>query len=242
MYRKKSARLLVFLLFFILLSGQFVEALPEPTSEFYCNDFANVLSQSTRTDIIQKAEQLEQDTGIQLVVSTVANMGGADIESYSLEMAREYGIGQKDADNGVLILFALEEREIRVEVGYGLEGVLNDAKVGRMIDQYALDYLRNNDYDEGIYALFLGLLNELGGEGGQPAEEGFPLEIFLPLGLLAFIVIMNIIFHNPWGGSGMFGGRRPPTFWGGFHGGGSFRGGNFGGGGSFGGGGASRKF
>lgn len=241
------AFLSVFCLFFCFTAF----ALPAPTSEFYCNDFADVISPATEKDIIQRAEQLEKQNGVQLVVSTVNHMDGEDIESYALEMARAYGIGQKEEDNGVLILLAKEERKIRIEVGYGLEGLLPDSKAGRLIDQYALSELRENNFDAGLHALFLAVADVVQNAdtpGAQNDEESELEEIILPLIIVGIIVVLSILFHNPRSGSGTHRGNgpMPPVFRGGFGGGfgsgGSFGGGSSGGGGSFGGGGASRGF
>ncbi|MBU5450904.1 YgcG family protein [Acetivibrio sp. MSJd-27] len=247
-------RFFAFFSIICLLFSFVVFAVPDPTKEFYCNDFADVISPATENDIIQRAGQLEKQNGVQLVVSTVNDMGGKDIESYALEMARAYGIGQKEEDNGVLILLAKEERQIRIEVGYGLEDLLPDSKTGRLIDRYALSELKKNDFDAGLHALFLAVVDVVQNAntpGVQDDEESGLMEIILPLLIVGVIVVLSVLFHNPRGGSGTHGGSgpMPPIFRGGFGGrgggslgGGSFGGGSSGGGGSFGGGGASRGF
>lgn len=240
-------------LFGILILSVFhmVLAIPAPTNEFYCNDFANVLSGSTKNAVLQRAAQLEEQSGIQLVISTVPDMGGQDIESYALEMARSYGIGQKEKDNGVLILLAKEERKIRIEVGYGLEGILPDSKAGRLIDQYALSALKQNDFDAGLYQLFLAVADVL--QSADPSEvqeeeDSIAEDLIALIVAVAMIALFLFVFPRPRGGSGTRGGSgpNPPVFGGDSFGGGSFGGGSFGGtsggGGSFGGGGASRGF
>ncbi|NLT16412.1 MAG: TPM domain-containing protein [Clostridiales bacterium] len=238
--------------------------LPEPTREFYVNDYANVISQPTEDRIVDMGTRLQQTEGArgaQVVVLTVESLDGRPLEQYALDVARAWGIGDKNANNGVLILLALSERESRIEVGYGLEGALNDAKTGRIQDQYMIPYFSNDDFDTGLVQGYSAIVQEICKEYGLDASEferpsGPPLEEARPLpsafeyiaGGIVFLLIViigsirrggrggrggGIWFFGPWGG---FGGR------GGF-GGGGFGGGGFGGGGgSFGGGGSSRGF
>ena len=79
---------------------------------------------------------LEKQTGAQIVVVTVQNLEGQSLEEYATELFRNYGIGDKEKNNGVLLLCAYEERQFRIEVGYGLEGTLTDGKTGRIQDEY----------------------------------------------------------------------------------------------------------
>ncbi len=138
----------------ILLIGLFflpfyVSAL-EPTEEFYVNDFANILSDETESYIIKQSNAMYHVDGTQIVVVTVPSLDGEILEEFSLDLARSFGIGDDEADNGLLLLLALEERMFRVEVGYGLEGVLNDAKTGRFQDDYMIPYFKDDKWDEGI--------------------------------------------------------------------------------------------
>ena len=125
-------------------------AMEKPTERFYVNDFADILSDETEQFIFDESVKLEDATSAQIVVVTVPNLEGKSLEEYSLELARSYGIGDKEKNNGLLLLLALEERQFRVEVGYGLEGALPDAKTGRIQDKYIIPYLREDKWDEGI--------------------------------------------------------------------------------------------
>ena len=124
--------------------------MPSPTTAFYAADYADVLSADTEQYIINYSNALYDATTAQVVVATVADMGGAQIRDYGLSLARDWKIGS-ERDNGVLILLALAERQVTVEVGYGLEGALNDSKTGRFIDEYAMADLKNGDYDAVSY-------------------------------------------------------------------------------------------
>ena len=236
----------------------------QPTNLFYANDYANVLTDETEKLIVESSASLAQQTGAQIVVLTVDTLGGADAADYALKIGREWGIGDDEKNNGLLILLAVQDGEIRVEVGPGLEGALNDAKVGRLIDNYAIEHYQNGDFDTGTRELYNALLSQVMVEYGLEALPGYEPEqeddediIFSVLFFIFIMVIVIIIstrrkpprgggtppfifygggFNNRGGFGGGFGG-------GSFGGGGGFSGGGFrGGGGSFGGGGAGRKF
>lgn len=129
-----------------------------PTSDFYVYDGADVLSSETESYIITTNRELESKTGAQIVVVTVPSLEGQALEEYAVALFRAWGIGDKEKNNGVLLLCALEERQFRVEVGYGLEGDLPDGKTGRMQDEYIIPLLKEDKFDEGIkngYSAFL---------------------------------------------------------------------------------------
>ena len=136
------------------------------TSEFYVNDSANLIDANNEDYIINMNKKKKKKTGAQIVVVTVENLEGEAIEEYATELFREYGIGDKEKNNGVLLLCALEEREFRIEVGYGLEGVLTDGKTGRIQDEYIIPYLRENNFNEGITNGFNAVLKEVENEYG----------------------------------------------------------------------------
>ena len=141
---------LILLLLSISFSFLNVSAIVKPTKDFYVNDYANILSNETEEYIISKSSKLASIDGTQIVVVTVKNLEGNSLESYATKLFREFGIGDKNKNNGLLLLLALEERKFRVEVGYGLEGILPDGKTGRFQDEYIIPYLKENKWDEGI--------------------------------------------------------------------------------------------
>lgn len=242
MRQKRAFSILAALAALLLAVGTAFAAvsLPAPTTDFFVADYAGVLSPDTKQYIMEKSTAYHTSDGTQLVVATIPSLEGASIEQYALELARSWGVGSSEADNGLLILLAVNDREIRVEVGYGLEGVLNDAKVGRFIRE-ATPALGQSDWDTGIRTLYDGLLGELQSPTPEDPEEedgnGFVTILLLVLVLLLLfgrrggpgILLLPGPFHGPFGGGG---------FGGGGSGGGGFRGG----GGGFGGGGASGKF
>ena len=235
---------------------------PKPTSQFFVNDFAEVIEQSAEDEIYSKGAALQEKTAAQVVVVTVDTLDGEEPADYALELGREWGVGQKEEDNGVVILLAKTERQIYIAVGYGLEGALPDSKTGRIIYIYGLDYLKNNDFSNGLLEIFKAVVNEVYIEYGEEPEEGYTAiedtneETLEEYGarvlvswviMIAVVILFILIFGRRrrgffwFGGPGGFGGG---SGFGGFSGGsgGSFGGGFSGGGGSFGGGGAGRGF
>jgi uncharacterized protein len=215
-------------------------------------DQANILSPGAREQIARKSEDLEQKSGIQLVVATVASLDGRDIESYSIDLARSWALGQKDRDNGVLLLVAPNERKVRIEVGRRLEGTLTDALSKVIITNAIAPRFKQGDYDGGVSRAvddIIAVLTVDAQEWQQKPDlrvepepdvmaQLLPFVVFAVFLLIVFMMMRhrgsarrggNVIFMPPigggWGGGGGFGGG----------GGGGF----FGGGGSFGGGGAS---
>lgn len=187
MYRSTRINLLILILFSCIFASN-VKALVNPTPEFYVNDYANVLSEETEKYIIKKSNELYKVDGTQIVVVTIPNLGGESIEEYSLNLARSFGIGSKEKNNGLLLLLALEERESRIEVGTGLEGIMPDGKTGRFQDQYMIPFYKQNDFDTGIkngYDAFFNeivKLNNLNLETTEPKEGSSSSEETLFIG------------------------------------------------------------
>ncbi len=231
---------------------------PKPTKAFYVNDYANVLSTETEKIILSKGATLAQKTEAQVVVLTIPSLDEEPIEEYALNLGREWGIGNEETNTGVLILLAVEDREARIEVGYGLEGRLPDSKAGRFLDAYATPHFQKDDFDAGIRETYQAIINEvyLEFDMKEDVDPGYvPIDQKQqqPQNPLPDVVMLIIaaVFVVGFSGLSVVGRRRGwPIFLmmgnhhhrgGGF--GGGFGGGGFsGGGGSFGGGGASRRF
>jgi len=134
--------------------------IPEATTDFYVNDFANVFTNEERTALMNNAVKLANESdGIQVVVSTVEALEGDTVENYALNMYNKYGIGKDDM--GLLILLSTGDRQIRVEIGKAMEGYINDAKAGRFIDKYAISYLKENKFNEGLISLQSAFIKEI---------------------------------------------------------------------------------
>lgn len=124
----------------------------DATSEFYVNDYGNILSSEQRTELVKRAKALNEDyNGIQLVITTLESLDGYSIEEYATAMYNKFGIGTKDM--GALILFSSGDRQVRIEVGRGMEEYMTDTDAGALIDEYAIDYFKNDQFADGIVAL-----------------------------------------------------------------------------------------
>lgn len=135
-----------------------VSAVVSPDDAFYVYDGAQVLTQETEQYILKASQELESKTGAQIVVVTIPSLEGEALEEYATDLFRQWGIGDSEKNNGLLLLCAVEDRQFRVEVGYGLEGDLPDGKTGRLQDTYIIPLLRENEFDAGIkngYSAFL---------------------------------------------------------------------------------------
>ncbi len=238
----------------VLCLASFAFALDFPALTGRVVDQAGVMSAESRADVEAKSKELEDKSGIQLVVATVKSLQGSDIETYANELFRFWKLGEATKNNGVLLLVAPAEHKVRIEVGYGLEGTLTDALSSVIIASVIVPRFKANDYSGGIERGVDAIISVLTTDAAEWHQKGnvrsddrsgafnelFPILFFL---LMIFIIwyLMRNASGPPSGGPG---GRRggPPIFipyGGGWGGGGGFGGGFSGGGGSSGGGGAS---
>lgn len=123
---------------------------PPPTG--YVNDFANILDAQARESLDAVLRAAEAETSAEIVLTTVPSLDGMSVEEYANRMFAEWGVGKKRQDNGVLVLVAPNEREMRIEVGYGLEGILPDGLAGEIIRTDMAPRFRDDDYPSGIKA------------------------------------------------------------------------------------------
>lgn len=145
---------------------------PSPTPEFYVNDFADVLDQSTQDRIQGIGRQLEDLTTAQVVLVTINTLDGQDIDTYASELFENWAIGQKEKDNGVLILNAVQDRQLRIEVGYGLEGILPDITAAKIRTEDMNPYLKNGDYDNGLLNGYISVVNTVSKEYNVTVDTG----------------------------------------------------------------------
>lgn len=153
MKRRIKIILRLFVLSIILIGSQSALAYESPGKPGgYVNDFAGVLSSDLISELNADLGAYEAQTGNEIAVVTVANLSGDYIENFAIELVEEWGIGKEDRDNGVLLLVAVEERQARIEVGYGLEGALPDVTANRIIQNELVPAFQVGDYDGGINA------------------------------------------------------------------------------------------
>lgn len=232
-------------------------ATPDPRYGVYVQDEAGVMSAPTRDTLYRQAVWLHEQTGTaQIGVVTVRDLGGATIEEYAVEKFRELGLGDKERNDGVLLLYAMKENRVRIEVGYGMEGRIPDGKAGAILDTCFVPYRDAGRLDDAFLktqsALIVEMAAEYGidassavgsgaihapvgdaGDGGDGFWNALPWYVKL-LGVAAIVLLIALDFKLT-GGAVTYAilsrGR-------GSHGGGGH--GGRGGGGSSGGGGASR--
>lgn len=125
-------------------------ALDVPALKGRVNDYANMLSPATVTALEARLADFERSDSTQIVVLTVPSLQGEVLEEFSIRVAEKWRIGQRKLDNGVILLVAKEDRKLRIEVGYGLEGKLTDLRAGRIIDNIIRPPFKAGDYDKGI--------------------------------------------------------------------------------------------
>ena len=168
---KNSARIEVWpriTLFFglLLILGQAkpCNALQVPTLRGRVNDLAGLLSQEQSARLEEQLAQFEQQTGHQVAVLTIPTLEGNALEDFSIKVADAWKIGQKGFDNGVILLVARDDRKLRMEVGYGLEGALPDAIASRIINEVIVPRFRETDYGGGIESGITAIMQAIRGE------------------------------------------------------------------------------
>jgi uncharacterized protein len=248
------------LLALVIFLAPFAYAYDFPALTGRVVDDAGVMTAQSRSNVEAKSKDLEDKSGIQLVVATVKSLQGGDIETYANQLFRYWKLGEAKKNNGVLLLVAPAEHKVRIEVGYGLEGTLTDAASSVIISSVIVPRFKAGDYSGGIEAGVDGIISILSTDpadwhrkvnarpdSSSDFDKLFPLLLFLLMIFIIWYLIRDA--GGPPSGRGGRGGRGgAPIFipwggsWGGggggFSGGGGF-GGFSGGGGSSGGGGAS---
>lgn len=257
-----SARYLAILFAILFSSVVSAQKLKDLKPQGYVNDFANVLSAGAKQKLTALCTEVDSKAGAQIAVVTVSSLEGQEIEDYSVALATQWGVGPKDKSRGVMILFAPAEHKYRFEVGYGLEEILPDGKVGGF-GREAVPLLRQNNYDAAVLLMtqrvasviavdkgvaldsLSGVAPPLAQSSQESSDSGITFNgIVLTIVVLFFVLRLIFGLYNyglphrnrwwtgPMGGGSWSGGGG----FGGGSGGGGF--GGFGGGG-FGGGGAS---
>ncbi|MFP4085860.1 MAG: TPM domain-containing protein [Desulfobacteraceae bacterium] len=259
-YKKHFSSCLFCSLLFFLLWATFCPVhaeRPIPEPQGLVNDFAGVIPDASAQKITAVSAALLQKTGVPIVVVTMPDIGGAEYNDYANRLYTAWGIGKKGEDKGVLIFITIQERKMRIETGYGVEGILPDGRVGEIRDRYMLPYLKEDRFAEGLLAGTLAVAKIIADDSGveltqepqaPPPKEKGSLLSFLPILFIIMIFVMMskrrggswllflpLLFGLGGGGSRYSSGGMGGSF-GGFGGGfGGFGGGMSGGGGAGGG-------
>ncbi len=250
MFKKLTTVVLLFLV--LVAFGQKDRFPAAKKGDFPVNDFAEIFNASEQQQLNQKLTAYADTTSTQIVVVTVKTLNDEDPALYGAELAQDWGVGQKGKENGLIMLIAVEDRDMTIQNGYGLEEKLTDLNTKLIIDNYITPQFKSGNYYEGVNAGTDQIFKLLNGtfEGKPNRTSGKDRLPFLPFILI--IAIFVIFMARRRGGGGNGGYRGGGGYWiggmggnsfggggssGGFGGGGGFSGGF--GGGSFGGGGAS---
>ncbi|WP_315329007.1 TPM domain-containing protein [Treponema socranskii] len=237
----------------LLIAAFPLSALDVPPLTGRVVDNAGLLSSSEKEELSSCLESLEDTTGAQIAVLTVATLAGDSLESFGIRVADEWKLGRKGGDDGAILIVALAERKIRIEVGYGLEDKLTDMKCGLIIRNVIAPHFQNGDYGGGITAGVKNMVGIVAGDeelvSKRVTNEAVPTDV-IPIAAFIVFFLINVLFAMI---SARYNRRYPSSrisrsafgndFFssssgGGFSSGGS-SGGFSGGGGGFGGGGAS---
>lgn len=253
--RGKSSRLLIATALCLLLALSLVSAASAKFPKYtnYVNDYTGLIKESDKAKLNALLAELDKKTTAQVAVALISTTAPLDLETYSVDLAQEWGMGRKGKDNGVLILIAKDDRKMRIEVGYGLEGKFTDGIAGRIIRDQFTPYFKEGKYGYGTVAgttavaqhvasIYGAKLTGLSGlpQARRPAEKGFGcgamgllpifiLLLFFRLGLFRFFLLASLLGSGRRGGFWSGGGHSSGGFGGGF---GGFGGGSFGGGGA----------
>ena len=250
MTKKRRSRILLGIM--VLILGIFTfsitgcgnsKKIPIPTVKdgVYIYDDGNIIDDDVESQINDMLVDLEEKTEVEFAVITVEDLQGLEIEEYANNLFNTLGIGKKGEDNGILLLISQPDERVRLEIGRGLEGCLNDAKCGRILDDYFVPYRDNDEYTKGTELTVEATLNVLADEYDvqiQGLDENIQLEegedeedntiiviIYILLIILVTIkFIISIVGDSDYhGGGGIFlggGGSSGGSFGGGFSGGG----------------------
>ena len=207
---KISIIISILILLFIPLSmpAEGVKGLPKSSPDFYVYDELYLLDNSSKDYIININKEIYNKTGSQVVVALINSLNKNDINIYATSLFEKWEIGSKKDDNGILILIVPNERKVWIEVGYGLEGILPDSRVKRIINDSILPYFAEDEYNKGVISGFdeiIGYIEkeyDIGLEGGLYSEVGDNYNYMSNknsryfIGLVFLLIILDIRFFR----------------------------------------------
>ncbi len=140
-----------------------------PSYSGFVNDYTNTLTEEWKVKTEQLAANVESQTSCEIAVAVIDNLNGISIEEYAVGLFNKWGVGKKDKDNGVLLLVAMADHKLRIEVGYGLEGTITDLEAKDIIDNVIVPRFKENNYNSGIYNGVVAIANKIYEEEGKAA-------------------------------------------------------------------------
>lgn len=197
MRKRISYFIILFLAFQLTFTlGAFCQNERLPNYTGYVNDYANILSYDTKSKLSLLIGELERKTTAQIAVVTIDTTSPLDIESYSVKLFEKWGIGRKGKDNGVLLLIAIKDKNMRIEVGYGLEGAIPDALAKIIIEKYITPSFKQGDFNTGVTKGAVGLAKLIAREYDIELSEPdrLPIDVPMPREPSLLESILNFIF------------------------------------------------
>jgi len=194
--------ILTILVFFTGCASAKKYTLDFPEYNGYVNDYTGTLSAEGKTKTENLVQAVREETSCEIAVAVIDELGGATIEEYAVGLFAKWGIGKKDKDNGVLLLVALKDRQLRIEVGYGLEAIIPDLIAKDIIDDIITPRFKNSDYDSGVYNGVVAIANIIYEEQDKnllPYSDNFinqPEREFSDT--LAFAALIILATLSPW--------------------------------------------
>jgi uncharacterized protein len=206
----KKILLILFTVFsFSVVIGQ--DLLPKPNPPRLVNDVAGVLSPEQREILEQKLVALDDSTSNQIAVVLIKTLGDNSIEDYATKLFRSWGIGNKKTNNGILIIAAIDDRKMRIEIGYGLEGAIPDVVAASIYRNELVPEFRQENYyrglDKAINALTKAAVGEYKVKKERKGKGGGGGSSILGVIVIIFVIIIVIARAGRGGGGGMGGGR-----------------------------------
>ncbi len=207
--------LLIFSLFFIfsldisINAQDDIESILNSKPEGYVADFANVISLQDKQQIHLLCSIIDNNSQNQVAVVTVNSLGLYSIEEFSYKLLEKWGVGEKESNNGILVLLALNEKKVRIEVGYGLEPIIPDSKAALIIQNYGIPYFKESNFGKGLYNMVYALgetmakdrdqdFSDWVKEGGlKPKSNNEGAGFFIFVLILIIIFILNLLFRRP---------------------------------------------
>lgn len=197
---------------FLLFCFQLAWGLDVPKLNGRVNDYANVLSTQQRSELNQKLKAFEDSSSTQIVILIMPSLEGENLEEYSGKVATKWKIGQEGKDNGVLVSFFMDDHKDRIEVGYGLEGVLPDAICNRILEDEVKPAFKDEHYFEGISVCIDKIIASTTGEYQKEiATEDHNNLVLIVFAILALVA--GIFGYTHWSVSGIVGAIGSPIIW-----------------------------
>ncbi|MBW6521189.1 MAG: TPM domain-containing protein [Desulfoarculaceae bacterium] len=204
---KKGSRLFLTLVLFFLCS-QSVSALDVPPLKGRVNDYAGILAPATVRQLEEVLQRFEATESTQIVLLTVPSLDGASLEDFSLRVVEAWQPGQAKLDNSALLLIAKNDRKLRIEVGYGLEGRLTDLVSGRIIRDIITPRFKEGNFDQGVIDGISAMMATVKGEfaattGKQGPDNSVDPESLLISLLVFFSILGRMLTRTPWLAAGI---------------------------------------